>query len=586
MPPPVDLGAAASFVTRTDITAPTPVKSSAVSTASAGPLWTAMPPTAASTTSPAVVTASAAAALHRMAPWRIVGALALTVTFALMGWQVQRLVDDQPWSNRLMSMSVGAGIVVMLCVLGWTWITTDNAKRLVEPAVRSQLPDPNAAVRTWIGPFALIAVAVGVVAVLGARSASSVGPGGTDLTDATGSIIPVAVAVIALLLAVPLTYRPLNHLAAVVRQVGGYSVHLAQWMWVPVVMGVVGIGSIVTLRFAAVDDTAASSTSDTFDVLGWAPLWVVAVAAIAPCVVVVLLAWRAASSVEDAITAAASRRWRDHPSPGDARPVGAKSVHRRVSAPERTKRINLIPGAEQLRLVIVTLLAGAAFLSVVGAAATGLLWLDSRNTGVVPAERRRTWDTLEALEVASRGVTVALIAAVSVWTFVTVVNVRKTSSRRRNPLLAAIAWPAAAGAVWWIADRTIIDASIGSVVLGFGAQAAVLAVPFLLLERSADAVGARHTPLRIVYVLAVVLLVHVQGLGGLSRLPESVTTTEIGRLAGYLAIGALIQLCSTLAVTEACHAMSRACRHEADHHNMLVDQRTVSGRGLEPVAGR
>ena len=170
----------------------------------------------------------------------------------------------------------------------------------------------------------------------------------------------------------------------------------------------------------------------------------------------------------------------------------------------------------------------------------------------------------------------ALLVAVFAWTFVTVVNVRRTSGRRFNPVFAALCWPLAAGAVWWIADRMIVDASAGRVVLGFAAQAAVLSVPFLVLERSADAVGARRTPLRIVYVLGVLLLVHVQGLGGLLRLPDSVTSTEIGRLSGYLAIGALIQLCSTLAVTEACHSLSRSSRHEADHHNMLVDARSAS----------
>jgi hypothetical protein len=55
-----------------------------------------------------------------------------------------------------------------------------------------------------------------------------------------------------------------------------------------------------------------------------------------------------------------------------------------------------------------------------------------------------------------------------------------------------------------------------------------------------------------------------------------VTATEIGRLSGYLMIGALIQLCSTMAVTDACRALSRSCRHEADHHNMLVDARAAA----------
>ena len=60
-----------------------------------------------------------------------------------------------------------------------------------------------------------------------------------------------------------------------------------------------------------------------------------------------------------------------------------------------------------------------------------------------------------------------------------------------SPFIAAAAWPLAAGAVWWIADRVVVDGSIGRVVVGLAAQAAVLAVPFLVLERSADAIEAR-----------------------------------------------------------------------------------------------
>jgi hypothetical protein len=376
-----------------------------------------------------------------------------------------------------------------------------------------------------------------------------------------------------------MTYRPMYHLAGVVRQVGGYTVRVAQWMWVPVVMGLVGVASLVALRFAVTGDTGDAATGSD----GWVPLWVVAVVAVAPCVITILLAWRAASSVEDAITIAAARRRLDGaPSPTRVRKAARSAGGRRVSPSER---IELLPGVGLLRLVMVTLVAGLALLSLVGAIITGLLWMDSRDSGVLPAERQQTWDSLDALRAASVGVIVALLVAAVAWTFLTVINVRRTSGRRFNPLFGAACWPAAAIAVWWIADRMIVGGSVGSVVLGLAAQAAVLAVPFLVLERIADAVGARRSPIRIVYVLGVVLLVHVQGLGGLMRLPDSATTTEIGRLAGYLAIGALIQLCSTLAVTEACHALSRTCRHEADHHNMLVEARRAAARsGVQPPA--
>ena len=222
---------------------PPPARPSGETAAEPSPSWSATnSPTPASAPS----TIRPRARVRPMAPWRIAGAASLTTTFAMMGWQVQGLIDDQGWSSGLMWASVAAGVATALCVLAWTWIATDNARRLVQPAVRSSLPDPTAAALTWAIPFALVGVAIGAVAMLG----SQVDPG----DDQSVSALPLGVAVIALLLAIPMTYRPLAHLAGVVRQVGGYSVRLAQWMWVPVVLGVVGIASIVALRFAGFDD--------------------------------------------------------------------------------------------------------------------------------------------------------------------------------------------------------------------------------------------------------------------------------------------------------------------------------------------
>jgi len=486
------------------------------------PKWTTVPPNS----SPGQEVGRQRVSLLPMAPWRFAAALTMTAMFAFMGWQVRRLVGDQPWSDPLMWTTIVVGVASAICVLGWTWCATENARRLVEPAVRDRVPDPNAATLAWIAPFAFVAVAACVLAALGARA----GVGGARSVQA----LPLAVAFVALLSAILSMYRPLHHVARAVRQVGGYSVRLARWLWVRVVMGLVGIASIVALRFAGFDDTDASSTlsTGTTDPRGWAPLWMIAVVAIGPCIVTVLLAWRAASSVEDAVTIAASRR----------RVGAAMAVPRaerapsqpRVASRDLSERIKVLPGADTLRLAMVTFLAGAALLSLVGAGLVGLLWFDSRDTGVLPVQRQRAWDALEALEVASRGVTIALIAAVSAWTFVIVLNIRMTSGHRRNRVIATLAWPAAAGAIWWIADRVVADASVLAVMVGFAAQAAVLAVPLLVLERSAATIGARRTPLRIVYTLGVVLLVHVQGLGGLSNLPDAVTTATVGRLAGYL----------------------------------------------------
>ena len=168
-------------------------------------------------------------------------------------------------------------------------------------------------------------------------------------------------------------------------------------------------------------------------------------------------------------------------------------------------------------------------------------------------------------------------ALASIWTFVAVANARMASGRRRNPLIAAASWPAAAVAFWALADRFVVDQSVGMVVVGFAAQAAVLFVPFFLLGRAGDAVDARRTPLRIAYLVGIVLVVYLQVFGGLTTIEES-PDTDFGRLAVFLAIGALLQVFSTLAVTDACRTLEVATEHEANLHNALVDQREAVTR--------
>ena len=203
--------------------------------------------------------------IRPMAPWRIAGALALSAAFGLIGWQVQRLIQDQPWSDPLMWGAAAAGVVAACCLLIWTWVATDNGRRLIGPATNRELPDPLHAVVTWILPL------------------SSRRPGSRRGrvpsvrrwilgADDTVAAIPLAVAVVALLLAIPLSYRPLHYLAGVVRQVGGRSARLAQWMWVPVVLGLVGHASLVALRLGAVDDRRPLRTVDS-DRLGAASGW-------------------------------------------------------------------------------------------------------------------------------------------------------------------------------------------------------------------------------------------------------------------------------------------------------------------------
>lgn len=516
-----------------------------------------------------------------MLPWRIAGAVALTATFVVIALQVRRLIDDLAWSDGLMWMAVAGALTSALCVIGWTWAATENARRLVEPAANRDLPDPRRAAATWLVPFAFVAVAVVLVAYLGAN---------TTADDDTVSSIPLAVAVICLLLAIPMTYRPLHYLSGVVRQVGGHSASLARWMWVPVVLGLVGVGVIVALRLGGASDGSATAegSDDLTDAAQWAPLWVVAVVAILPCVIVVLLAWRAGAAVEEAIQLGVDRRRRmvtGRPSDADASIRGPRvlpvSAHPTAAQADRP-RVALLPGLDLVRLGIVTLLAGLALLTLIAAGVVFLFWSQSEGGALLPSQRERAWDALGVLQSGARFVGVALLGFVSIWTFLAVANVRLASARRRNPIIAAAAWPVSAVAFWMIADRLVVDASAGSIVVGLACQAAVLAVPFVLLERAADAVDARRTPLRITYLFVVVLLVYLQALGGLASTAEDGDSTDLGRLVGFLVVGALVQLLSTLAVTEACRSMEDATERDAERHNALVDQRE---RILRPNAG-
>jgi hypothetical protein len=496
----------------------------------------------------------------RMYPWRVLGASAVAVAFGLSGWQVQRVIDEQPRLDAITWWTILAGIVAGIAILIWTWVSTENARRLVSPASTHALPSPSKAVTTWILPFAFIATSSFVVTYLSRRPESD--------SAFSASSIPLAIAVLSLLLAIPLTYRPVHYLAGVIRQIGGYSAKLAQWMWVPVVLAVVGVSSILLMRFGG----AVETTSDE-----WAPLWIVAVVAIAPCIVVVLLAWRAAESVEEAIGFAFARREGlgaselGQSAMAMAATPGAVPVKVRSTVDIR-RRVRQLPGANVLRIVVVTLLAGLALLSVVGAIVMFLFWQESNSAELLPSQVERAKDTIAALHTAERIVAFTLVGAVSLWTFVAVLNVRLASGRRRNPIIAALAWPAVGVGFWMIDDSMIVDQPSETVIAGFFAQAALLYVPFFLLERSAAAVGARRTPVRIAYVLGVVLLVYIQGLGGLSNILSNLDDAQYGRLAGYLFLGALVQLIATLAVTDACRAITDASEREAEHHNLLADQ--------------
>ncbi|MET0911491.1 MAG: hypothetical protein ABWZ99_18645 [Ilumatobacteraceae bacterium] len=500
----------------------------------------------------------AAVHLRPMLSWRLLAAGSIAILFALSALQVQRVIDGETRSTSTMYASIAAGVVAAVALLVWTYSATDNARRLVAPALTSEPPDPKRAMLTWAPMMVFLAGAALVVAELSSA---------LNTPDENPSSVPLAIAVLSVLLAVPLAYWPLQYLSRVVRQVGGHSADLGRWMWVPVVLAVVGVATVAGLH--------AGGAVDNDDQL--APMWVVAVVAIAPCLIVLLLGWRAGESVEEAISLASARRAGSiAPGHGRARMVSASGKRRRVGPSVDVRaEVRQVPGSDSLRFAIVVSLAGLALLSIVGAAVMLLFWMETRDAVVLASQRDRAWETIGTLHDAARGVGVITVALVTIWTFVAVLNVRMATGLRRNPLLAAAAWPTACVGVWILADRLTKDSSVAGIVGTLVAQAAVLYVPFFLLERTADSAGARRTPLRMSYVYAVVLLVYAQGLVTLSDSTETVTNFELGRLAGYLGLGAVVLLLSTLAVTEACRSIATAAQYEAQHHNALVEQRRV-----------
>ncbi|MEM9515727.1 MAG: hypothetical protein AAGA42_12805 [Actinomycetota bacterium] len=512
-----------------------------------------------------------------MGIWRYVAAAALLVLIALVARQIQRFSagatgnDALTWSTLLAAAATGAAVLV------WTWAAIGNVARLIGPTSAQRPPDAWRAVALWVPSFAFLTV-VGVFLVWLS--------GVVNTPDApTGSSVVLIVGALCLLVSVPLTYLPVAYVADAVRRVGGRSADVVKWMWVPVVLAVVVAAGAIAVR--------ATDSVDAVD--ADIPLRPVGLVVFLPSLVVLLIVWRAGTRAEEAIGGAAQRRgfrvpWAHHTVaaaapvdplsiPLDARTTATGSGGAPSSLVSSTSRIRQLPGSEWMRFGIVVSLAGFALLGLVGAVVMFMFWQETVDGQLLPAQRERAIDALDTLYIGERAMLVAATAMVALWSFVAVLNIRWASGQRRNPLIAALAWPAAFVGVWAIAERLVSDQSSTSntspveMVVGFALQAVVVFVPFALLERSADSIAAPRGSLRITYVLVVVLLVYAQGLARLSSGVDGLDDASYGRVAGYLAVGSLLALASTLAVTDACRAMTAPPAALAERHNRLVDER-------------
>ena len=505
-----------------------------------------------------------------MLPVRFVAFGATTMALGLSAWQAARVINDQERLASLSLLSLVAAIVAAVAVVAWTWVVVENARRLLAPARTQELPDPAHAATTWLVPLVFIGAASAAVTYLSDRLNTP--------SEGTESSFPLMLALVSIVLALPLMYSPVTYLSGVVRRIGGRGVRFAEWIWVPVALSVVGVAMIAGLRLGG-------AFGDDFE--GLAPAWVIGVAAIVPTVVVVSLGWRAAAAVETDVGRAFDRRLGIQ-RPASTRPgrlVSFSAAGGPNHAALRTRGyINQLPGTSVLGVAIAAGLAGLGLLSLIGALVVFLFWQETRDGVLLQAQSDRAWDLVSLLHSLERNVAFVVLVLMALWSFLAITNIRLASARRRNPVFAAAAWPVAAGGVWIVGDRLVAEGSVVEVIVGFAAQALLLAVPVFLLYRGAGSIGSRRQLLRIAWAIGVVLLVHVQGLGGLATADATVESTQVARLAGYLAIGAFLQLLVMFAAAGAMSAMTDTTNQVALRHNALVEQRQQTETSRSSVA--
>jgi hypothetical protein len=249
-------------------------------------------------------------------------------------------------------------------------------------------------------------------------------------------------------------------------------------------------------------------------------------------------------------------------SPAPNNLVAAGSPEQRRRREELTTMRAPIGGASVLRMVLGVLLGVLSVLSLAAGLLLLLLWQQDRSSGVLSTQVDRTWDLVDrikAIEVIVAYVTVPFAVA---WAALVTMNVRRTTGIRRFAATPAAAIPTAVVLVWLIGDRVIAPADdwVGQAV-GIVMQALVMLVPLLALEWVAVAAEAHRRPLRVAYLIAIVALVQLQVLGGLSTVAVSLDAAEWGRLGAYLVIGSLLVALGALAANEGGRAIEDAAQH-------------------------
>ncbi len=261
------------------------------------------------------------------------------------------------------------------------------------------------------------------------------------------------------------------------------------------------------------------------------------------------------------------------PAPGTVVPEEVKPP--RPSLRDRLNRPNLhsdlnpavepYPGINILRLVMTGMLSVMCMLTIAGSVLMLLLWQQNRNAGVLTTQVDRTWELFDYLREIERWFAFGVIPVALAWIVLATINVRRATGQRRNPVIAAGSLVVGIAGVWIIGATQVADADgPATKAVGIAIQAAFLAIPLIVMERVAEAAEARHRPLRATYVISVLYLAHLQGLGSLSTTDVTSDADMWGKLAAYLLIGGLIQVLGTLAANEAARAIEEGTQHRYD----------------------
>jgi hypothetical protein len=258
------------------------------------------------------------------------------------------------------------------------------------------------------------------------------------------------------------------------------------------------------------------------------------------------------------------------PAPGTVVPEEVKpprpSLRERLNRPSHHGELNpaLEPyaGTKILRLVMTGMLSAMCLLTIAGSVLMLMLWQQNQDSGVLTTQIDRTWELFDYLRVLERWLAFGVVPVVLAWIVLATINVRRATGQRRNPAIAAASFVVGVTGAWVIGATQVAEAD-GPIpkAVGIAIQAALLAIPLIVMERVAEAAEARHRPLRATYVIAVVFIAHLQGLGGLSTTEATKDADSWGRLGAYLLIGGLIQVLGTLSANEAARAIEEGTQH-------------------------